>query len=89
MESRWVDDSLSLVMRHSLFLRSSATAAQTALAVEKSCWDRSNVVCSNAEEFPRMDIQLRRFHDLAAAVNPGVGRGIFGLVLDGNGGTEG
>jgi hypothetical protein len=47
------------------------------------------VVCSNVEEFPRMDILVRPFHDLAAAVNPGVGRGIFGLVLDGNGGTEG
>ena len=28
-------------------------------------------------------------HDLAAALNPGVGRGIFGLVLDGNGGIQG
>ena len=59
MESRWVDDSLSQVMRHSLFLRSSATVAQTALAVEKSCWDRSVVVCSNAEEFLRVDILVR------------------------------
>jgi hypothetical protein len=47
------------------------------------------VVCSDAEEFPRMDILVRRFHNLAAAMDPCAGRGIFGLVLDGNGGTEG
>lgn len=34
-----------------------------------------------------MDILVRRFHDLAAAVNAGVERGILVLVLDGNGGT--